>query len=162
MSKRAVTLSALAGAALLAGTGAYAFAGETGSNGSTRSTGSTGPEMAKASVVYVAPSADKDGSLTFTARVSDDSGVRNLKVLAWPDSMTPAPDAKDMAHVESATCEPSGPSGDKAALCTYTAKVTSAEAAASPNGAWHVGVLASAKDGGRTFAPTAAGFTVGG
>lgn len=162
MSKRAVTLSALAGAALLAGTGAYAFAGETGSNGSNGSTGSTGPEVAKASVVYVAPSADKDGSLTFTARVSDDSGVRNPKVLAWPESMTPAPDAKDMAHVESATCEPSGPSGDKAALCTYTVKVTSAEAAASPNGAWHVGVLASAKDGGRTFAPKAAGFTVEG
>ncbi|KAB2593755.1 DUF5707 domain-containing protein [Streptomyces arboris] len=156
MSQRVVTLSALAGAALLAGAGAYAFAGESGN------TGSTGPEVAKASVAYVAPTADKDGSLTFTARVSDDSGVRNLKVLAWPASMAPAPDAEDMAHVESATCEPSGPSGDKAALCTYTVKVTSAEAAESPKGAWHVGVLASAKDGGRTFAPKAAGFTVKG
>lgn len=50
--------------------------------------------------------------------------------------------------------------GDKAALCTYTVKVTSAEAAESPNGAWHVGVLASAENGGTTFAPKAAGFTV--
>ncbi|MFE8972485.1 DUF5707 domain-containing protein [Streptomyces cyaneofuscatus] len=154
MSQRAVTISALAGAALLAGAGAYAFAGETGGSGST------GPEVTKASAAYVAPTADKDGSLTFTAEVSDDSGVRNLKVLAWPASMTPAPDAEDMAHVESAACEPSGSSGDKAALCTYTVKVTSAEAAESPNGAWHVGVLASAENGGTTFAPKAAGFTV--
>ncbi|MEU0378400.1 DUF5707 domain-containing protein [Streptomyces cyaneofuscatus] len=154
MSQRAVTISALAGAALLAGAGAYAFAGETGGSGST------GPEVTKASAAYVAPTADKDGSLTFTAEVSDDSGVRNLKVLAWPASMTPAPDADDMAHVESAACEPSGSSGDQAALCTYTVKVTSAEAAESPNGAWHVGVLASAENGGTTFAPKAAGFTV--
>ncbi|MEW2066965.1 DUF5707 domain-containing protein [Streptomyces sp. NPDC007346] len=151
MSKRVVTISALAGAALLAGAGAYAFAGETGS---------TGPEVTEASVEYVAPRADKDGSLTFTARVSDGSGVRNLKVLAWPESMTPAPDAEDMVHVESATCEPPAPSGDKAALCTYKVKVTGAEAAESPKGPWNVAVLASAKDGGRTFAPKAAGFTI--
>ncbi|MFE2295209.1 DUF5707 domain-containing protein [Streptomyces sp. NPDC059452] len=155
MPKRVVTVtvSALAGVALLAGAGTYAFAG-------TGSTGSTGPEVTKASATYVAPSADKDGSLTFTARVSDDSGIRNLKVLAWPQTMTPAPDAEEMAHVESATCEPSGPSGDRAALCTYRVKVTGAEAAESPKGAWNVAVLASAKDGGRTFALKAAGFTV--
>ncbi|CAD5955798.1 exported protein of unknown function [Streptomyces sp. KY75] len=68
MSQRAVTISALAGAALLAGAGAYAFAGETGGSGST------GPEVTKASAAYVAPTADKDGSLTFTAEVSDDTG----------------------------------------------------------------------------------------
>ncbi|MFJ7061232.1 DUF5707 domain-containing protein [Streptomyces griseobrunneus] len=153
MSKRVVAISALAGVALLGGAGAYAFAGESGSDG---------PEVTKGSVAYVAPSQGKDGSLTFTARVSDDSGVRNLKVLAWPESMAPAPDAKAMAHVESATCEPSGPSGDRAALCTYTIKVTGAEAAESPKGPWHVAVLASAKDGGKTFVPKAAGFTVKG
>ncbi|MYX15938.1 hypothetical protein GTY67_21525 [Streptomyces sp. SID8374] len=156
MSKRVVTISALAGVALLGGAGAYAFAGESGSNGSA------GPEVTKASVAYVAPGKDKDGSLTFTARVADGSGVRNLKVLAWPASMAPAPDAGDMAHIESATCEPTGPSGDEAALCTYKVKVTTAEAAESPKGAWHVAVLASAKDGGKTFAPKAAGFTVKG
>ncbi|MFB8102215.1 MULTISPECIES: DUF5707 domain-containing protein [unclassified Streptomyces] len=153
MSKRVVTVSALAGIALLGGAGAYAFAGETRS---------AGPEVTKGSVGYVAPGKDEDGSLTFTARVADDSGVRNLKVLAWPASMAPAPDAEDMAHVESATCEPAGPSGDAAALCTYKVKVTAAEAAESPKGAWHVAVLASAEDGGRTFAPKAAGFTVKG
>ncbi|MFJ2209923.1 DUF5707 domain-containing protein [Streptomyces microflavus] len=153
MSKRVVTISALAGVALLGGAGAYAFAGEAGSDG---------PAVAKGSVAYVAPGQGKDGSLSFTARVSDDSGVRNLKVLAWPGSMAPAPDAKEMAHVESATCEPSGPSGDEAALCTYTVKVTAAEAAESPKGPWHVAVLASAEDGGRTFVQKAAGFTVKG
>ncbi|NEE55908.1 hypothetical protein G3M55_66490, partial [Streptomyces sp. SID8455] len=70
MSKRVVTISALAGVALLGGAGAYAFAGEAGSDG---------PAVAKGSVAYVAPGQGKDGSLTFTARVSDDSGVRNLK-----------------------------------------------------------------------------------
>ncbi|MEU0162391.1 hypothetical protein ABZ154_27165 [Streptomyces sp. NPDC006261] len=59
MPKRAVTVSALAGAALPAGAGA--FAGETGS------TRSTGPGVAKASVAYVAPRAGQVGSLTFTA-----------------------------------------------------------------------------------------------
>ncbi|ARF74661.1 hypothetical protein B7C62_22320 [Kitasatospora albolonga] len=149
MSQRVVIISALAGAALLGGAGAYAFAGE--SRG-------TGPEVTEAAARYVAPSAGKDGSLTFTARVADDSGIRNLKVLAWPAGMSPAPDAKEMAHVESAACEPSG----AAVLCTYEVKVTGAEAAESPKGAWHVGVLASAKDGGSTFVPKAADFTVKG
>ncbi|MFJ1591951.1 DUF5707 domain-containing protein [Kitasatospora albolonga] len=149
MSKRVVAISALAGAALLGGAGAYAFAGESGA---------TEPEVTKAAVEYVSPSAGKDGSLTFTARVSDDSGIRSLKVLAWPASISPAPDAKEMAHVDSATCEPKG----EAALCTYTVKITEAEAAESPKGAWHVGVLASAKDGGETFVPKAADFTVKG
>ncbi|MFD5971763.1 DUF5707 domain-containing protein [Streptomyces bacillaris] len=150
MSKRVVTVSALAGAALLVGAGAYAFAGETGS---------TGPEVTQASVAYAAPASGKDGSLTFTARVTDASGVRGLKVLAWPANLAPAPKADEMTYVEPATCEPSGAG---AARCTYTVRITAAEAADSPKGAWHVAVLASAKDGGRTFVPEAADFTVGG
>lgn len=153
MSKRVVAISTLTGVALLGGAGAYAFAGDAPR---------TGPEVTGASVAYSAPDGGGDGSLTFTARVSDDSGVRNLKVLAWPESMAPAPDAKEMAHVESATCEPSRAPGDEEALCTYTVKVTGAEAAESPKGAWHVAVLASAEDGGRTFVPKAAGFTAKG
>ncbi|WNF28985.1 DUF5707 domain-containing protein [Streptomyces sp. C11-1] len=150
MPKRAVTISALAGVALLAGAGAYAFAGEARS---------TGPEVTHASVAYVAPGAGQDGSLTFTAEVADDSGVRGLKVLAWPTSMAPAPNAEEMAHAEPAACEPAGA---ETARCTYTVKVTAADAAESPKGAWNVAVLASAKDGGRAFAPKAADFTVEG
>ncbi|MFJ4963082.1 DUF5707 domain-containing protein [Streptomyces sp. NPDC088729] len=149
MSQR-LALSALAAVALLGGAGTYAFAGEAPR---------TGPKVTDGTAVYVAPSAGKAGSLTFTARVSDDSGVRGLKVIAWPASMSPAPTAKEMADVDSAVCKAAG---DGVARCAYTLKVTRAEAAELPKGTWRVTALATANDGGTAFVPKAAEFTVNG
>ncbi|MEV4976764.1 DUF5707 domain-containing protein [Streptomyces scopuliridis] len=97
------------------------------------------------------------GSLTFTAKVTDDSGVQGLKVLAWPKSSGLKPTAEEMAHVESATCKKSTA---ETSVCTYTLKVTQEEAADLPKGTWYVSALATAKDGDKTFVPEAAVFNV--
>ncbi|WP_326810804.1 DUF5707 domain-containing protein [Streptomyces scopuliridis] len=97
------------------------------------------------------------GSLTFTAKVTDNSGVRGLKVLAWPKSSDLKPTAEEMAHVESATCKKSTA---ETSVCTYTLKVTQKEAADLPKGTWYVSALATAKDGDKTFVPEAAVFSV--
>ncbi|MGX1271479.1 DUF5707 domain-containing protein [Streptomyces phaeoluteigriseus] len=106
---------------------------------------------------YVPPSAGLTGSLTFTADVSDDSGVRGLKVLAWPASSELDPTATELKSAESATCRSTS---DDASRCTYTLKITKAEAAELAEGAWHISTLATAKDGDTKFAPRAAEFTV--
>ncbi|MFJ3231138.1 DUF5707 domain-containing protein [Streptomyces sp. NPDC086787] len=150
MSRR-VLLPSLVAVAVLGAAGAYAVA-------QASESGPGSPEVKNGSATYVAPTAGRDGSFTFTSRVSDDSGVREVKVLAWPASMKPAPTAKEMAAVESATCEPTGHGASK---CRYTTKVTAAEAATTPAGSWHVAVLVTAKDGDTKFVPRAGAFTVG-
>ncbi|MER8068993.1 DUF5707 domain-containing protein [Streptomyces sp. NPDC094034] len=110
------------------------------------------PTVENGAARYVAPTADAAGSVTFTAKVTDDSGIRSLKVLAWPKSSDLKPTAEEMTDVESATC--------KKDLCAYTLKVTREEAASLPEGVWHVSALATANDGDTIFVPEAATFNV--
>ncbi|MEV0180019.1 DUF5707 domain-containing protein [Streptomyces sp. NPDC050625] len=148
MSRR-IIVSGLAAVAVLGAAGAYAFVAQASEDG---------PAVKDSSAEYVAPATGHDGSISFTTRVTDDSGVRSVKVLAWPGSMKPAPTAKEMSAVESAMC--TAAAGDGAATCRYTAKVSGTDAATAPRGTWHVAVLVTAKDGDTVFVPKAADFTV--
>ena len=115
MSRR-IVVSVAAGVVVLGGAGAFALA----------YAGNQSPALAHSTARYTAPAADRDGSLTFTTDVTASSGVKNVKVLAWPANSSFAKQgltAKDMATVESAVCKPSG--GDTV-HCTYTAPVTGA------------------------------------
>ncbi|MFJ2307163.1 DUF5707 domain-containing protein [Streptomyces sp. NPDC087787] len=90
----------------------------------------------------------------------ESSGVRSVKVLAWPQQSSFAerrPTAADLTATESAVCKPAG---QDTVRCTYTARVTDADAKSSPRGTWHVAVLVTAKDGTTTLDTEAAGFTV--
>ncbi|MEU1346475.1 DUF5707 domain-containing protein [Streptomyces sp. NPDC005786] len=147
MSKRVLVPSVIGAVALAAvAAGGYAMASAT-----------TGPRVKNGSAHYAAPSPRGAGALTFTADVSDDSGVRSLKVLAWPTRSKLDPTEAEMRSVEAATCRSTS---DTTSRCTYTLKVTQQEAAGLPEGAWEVSVLATAKDAGTTFVPRAATFTV--
>ncbi|MET7452565.1 DUF5707 domain-containing protein [Streptomyces sp. NPDC005574] len=149
MSRR-IAVSVAAGVVVLGGAGAYALA----------YAGDQPPALAHSTARYSAPAGDSDGSLTFTTEVSASSGVKSVKVLAWPAHSSLADKkltAKDMTAAETATCRPSG---KDTARCTYTTTVTPTEAAKSPHGAWHVAVLAEAKNGTTTLDDKAADFTV--
>ncbi|WP_329233757.1 DUF5707 domain-containing protein [Streptomyces canus] len=149
MSRR-VVLSVAAGVVVLGGAGAFALA----------YAGEQSPSVAHSAARYVAPNGDRSGSLTFTTDVTVSSGIKDVKVLAWPANSPFAKKgltAKDMAAVESAVCKPSG---EDSVRCTYTATVTRADAEASPSGPWHVAVLATAKNGDTTLDTKAADFTV--
>ncbi|MFF9126460.1 DUF5707 domain-containing protein [Streptomyces sp. NPDC014889] len=149
MSRR-VALSVVAGVALLGGAGAFALA----------QAGEQPPALAHSTARYTAPGGDRDGSLVFVTDVTASSGVKSVKVLAWPQHSSLAeksPTARDMAAAEPAVCKPSG---QDTVRCTYTAEVTGADDESSPRGAWHVAVLATAQDGTTTLDTEAAGFTV--
>ncbi|MBG0857681.1 hypothetical protein I2W78_39005 [Streptomyces spinoverrucosus] len=150
MSRR-IALSAAAAIVVLGGAGAFAFAYAEDQQ----------PALDNSDARYAAPDGDRDGSFTFTTEVTASSGVKSLKVLAWPADDTFAKDElteKDMAEADSATCKPAG---DDTARCTYKIPVTAAEAAESPRGPWHVATLTTAKDGTTTFDKKAASFTIG-
>ncbi|MFG2176007.1 DUF5707 domain-containing protein [Streptomyces niveus] len=150
MSRRAVVLSVTAAVAVLGGAGAFALA----------YAGEQPPSLAQSTARYTAPDGDRDGSLVFTTDVTASSGIRHVKVLAWPtDSPLAGKEltTKDMAEAEPATC---APSGEDTVRCTYTVAVTGADAAESPRGPWHVAVLARADDGSTTLDAKAARFTV--
>jgi hypothetical protein len=83
-----------------------------------------------------------------------------VKVLAWPGDSTFTEQGlteKDMASVEPAVCKPSGA---ETVRCTYRVAVTGQDAKDSPRGAWHVAVLATAKDGATKLDTEAADFTM--
>ncbi|MFJ5221681.1 DUF5707 domain-containing protein [Streptomyces sp. NPDC088400] len=147
MSKR-VVVSSLVGAVALGG---IAIGGIASASTPAK------PTVENSSARYVAPTADAKGSVTFTVKVTDDSGVRSLKVLAWPKGSDLKPTAEEMAEVESATCEKSSAETSE---CTYTLAVSGEEAAELPQGVWHISALATAKDGDTTFVPEAADFNV--
>jgi hypothetical protein len=147
MSRR-IVLSVAAGVVVLGGAGALAHAGE------------QPPSVAHSAARYAAPEGDRGGSLTFSTDVTASSGVKDVKVLAWPANSSFTKEgltAKDMAAVESAVCKASG---EDTVRCTYKVPVTSADAEASPRGVWHVAVLATAEDGDTTLVTKAADFTV--
>ena len=149
MSRR-IVISTVAGAVLLAGTGAFALA----------YAGNQPPVLTHPTARYTAPGTDHAGSLTFTTDVTASSGVKSVKVLAWPATSSlakKAPTAKEMTHAESALCTPSGA---HTAHCTYRVTVSRTDADTSPRGQWHVTVLATDKHGHTTLDTKAANFTV--
>ncbi|CAM5495960.1 hypothetical protein SALBM311S_03372 [Streptomyces alboniger] len=152
MSRR-IALSVLFGAAgvvVLGGAGAFALAHAE----------EQPPALADSTARYTAPHGDRDGSLTFVTDVTASSGVKSVKVLAWPEKSSFAKKeltAKDMAAAESAVCKPSG---DDTVRCTYTTEVTGSDAESSPRGVWHIAVLATGKDGTTTLDTEAADFAV--
>ncbi|MGW5866181.1 DUF5707 domain-containing protein [Streptomyces sp. NPDC055239] len=151
MSKR-IVVSSLIGAVVVGGIAAGGIAMASDSAPAE-------PTLENSSARYVAPSSDgaSAGSLTFTTDVSDDSGVRGLKVLAWPASSKLDPTEAELRSAESATCSSTS---DDTSRCTYTLKVTKKEAAELDQGTWYVSARAAAKDGGTTFVPRAATFDV--
>jgi hypothetical protein len=149
MSRR-IVVSVAASVVVLGGAGAFAVA----------HAGDQPPALAHSTARYTAPEGDRGGSLTFTTDVTASSGVKNVKVLAWPANSSFAKKhltAKDMAAVDSAVCKPSG---EDTVRCTYKVPVTLADADSSPHGLWHVAVLVTAKDGDTTLDTKAADFTV--
>ncbi|MEU9876084.1 DUF5707 domain-containing protein [Streptomyces phaeochromogenes] len=115
------------------------------------------PTVENGSARYVAPTEGGAGELTFTADVSDDSGISSLKVLAWPASSKLDPTEADLRSVDSATCTSTT---DETSRCTYTLRVTKEEAAELDRGTWYISALAAAKDGETTFVSRAASFDV--
>ncbi|TLS46577.1 hypothetical protein FE633_07665 [Streptomyces montanus] len=147
MSKR-ILVSSLIGFAVIGGVAA---------GGLAVASAATELTVENSSARYVAPSDGRAGSITFTADVSDDSGIRGLKVLAWPASSKLDPTEAELRSVDSATCRSTS---DETSRCTYTAKVTKAETADLAEGTWYVSALATAKDGDTKFVPRAATFAV--
>ena len=150
MSKRALLFS-LAGVAAVGGVVAGGLAASAASAAPEK------PALANGSAHYTAPSASGAGSFTYAVDVSDDSGIRGLKVVAWPASSKLDPTEADLRSVESATCKSTS---DDTSRCTYILKVTKAEAAELAEGTWHISTLATAKDGDTEFAPRTSEFTV--
>ncbi|MEU6687283.1 DUF5707 domain-containing protein [Streptomyces sp. NPDC046832] len=147
---RRVVLSLAVGVVVLGGAGAFAVA----------YAGNQPPVVAHSTARYTAPDAGRDGSLTFRTEVTASSGVKSVRVLAYPASSSLAekePTAKEMAAAEPAGCKPVG---EDTVRCTYTVQVSAAEAASSPHGPWRFAVLATAADGGTALDTQAAGFTV--
>lgn len=150
MSRR-IALPVVAGVAVLAGAGAFALA----------YAGDRTPALAHSTARHTAPEGGRNGAFAFSTEVTASSGVKSVKVLAWPEKSGLAakqPTAKEMTEVESARCKPAGADTVR---CVYTAAVTAADAASSPRGSWHVAVLATAEDGTTTLDTKAVDFTVG-
>ncbi|MFF9772652.1 DUF5707 domain-containing protein [Streptomyces sp. NPDC013978] len=148
MSKR-IVVSSLIGAVALGGVAV---------GGLALASTPTEPTLEHGSARYTAPSDSSAGSLTYTVDVSDDSGIRGLKVLAWPASSKLDPTAAELRSAdEHATCRSTS---EETSRCTYTLKVTKREAADLAKGTWYVSALATAEDGGTTFVPRAATFDV--
>ncbi|MCX4911626.1 DUF5707 domain-containing protein [Streptomyces sp. NBC_00878] len=151
MSKR-ILASSLVGVVVVGGIAAGGLAVASASASS-----STEPSLENVSARYVAPTDSEAGSLTFTADVSDDSGVKDLKVLPWPAGSGLDVSEKDLQHVDSAKCESTSAETSR---CTYTLRVTKKEAAELDQGRWYVSTLATAKDGDTTFESLSARFVV--
>ncbi|MFD8823176.1 DUF5707 domain-containing protein [Streptomyces sp. NPDC059605] len=145
MSKR-ILMSSLIGATAL---------GAVAAGGLAMASTATEPTLENGSARYTAPSGGAAGTLVFTADVSDDSGVRGLKVLAWPASSELDPTEAELRSVADATCLRTTAETSR---CTYTLRITEKEAAEAATGTWYVSALATAEDGDTTFVPRAATF----
>ncbi|MFJ8630839.1 DUF5707 domain-containing protein [Streptomyces sp. NPDC093568] len=150
MSRR-IILGSAAALVVLGGAGAFvlAYAGE------------QPPALENSTARYTAPAGDREGSLTFTTEVTAASGVKSLKVLAWPADGPFAKNGlteKELAAAESATCNPAG---EDTARCTYKVTVNAADASESEHGRWHVATLATAESGNTAFDDKTATFTIG-
>ncbi|MFJ2241811.1 DUF5707 domain-containing protein [Streptomyces sp. NPDC087859] len=150
MSRR-IILSATTAVAVLGAASAFALA----------QAGEQPPALKDSAVRYTAPAAGHDGSLSFTTQITAPSGLKSLKVLAWPKgAFADKPlTEKDMNNVESATCKPAG---DDTQHCTYQVPVTTtdaAEATEAGQDTWYVATLATGKNGDTVFADKSATFT---
>jgi hypothetical protein len=113
-------------------------------------------KKAKASSLVLGTSGTK--RVTFSTTVTDDSGIKGVKALTWPESSHLDPKAKEMKHVDSAVCKASTAT---TSVCTYTYAIDVAkDAADSPPGTWYAAVLVTAKDGDTAFSPKASTYTV--
>ncbi|WP_393059109.1 DUF5707 domain-containing protein [Streptomyces sp. LN549] len=148
MSKRILVPSLIGAVAIGAvAVGGFAMASTTDSK----------PVLNDGSVRYTAPTDTVAGTFTFTAKVSDDSGIRGLKVIAWPASSGLDPTEAELREVDDATCRSLS---DENSRCTYRLTVTKEEAAGLDRGTWHISVLATAKDGDTLFLPRAASVDI--
>ncbi|MFF8195770.1 DUF5707 domain-containing protein [Streptomyces bobili] len=147
MSKR-VLVSSLVGVAVIGGVVA---------GGLAMASTATETTLENGSARYVGPVDGNAGSMTFTAEVRDESGVRGLKVVAWPASSKLDPTEAELRHVDSAMCRETT---DDTSRCTYSLKVTKKEATELDQGAWYVSALATANDGSTVYLPRAATFDV--
>lgn len=147
MSKRVLVPSVIGVVALGAlAVGGYATASAT-----------TEPAVENGSAHYTAPAPASAGELGYSVDVSDDSGVRSLKVIAWPKSSKLEPTAAELRYVDDAACSRTS---DETSRCAYTLTVSKREAADLAVGTWYVSVLATAQDGDTEFVSRAATFEV--
>ncbi|MFD9391404.1 DUF5707 domain-containing protein [Streptomyces sp. NPDC060000] len=150
MSRR-FALCVAAGVVVLGGAGAYALA----------YAGEQPPALTQSTARYIAPDGGRAGSLTFATYVTASSGVKSVKVLAWPQNSSFAKNrltAEDLATAEPAVCKPYR---KHTVSCTYTTKATASDIESSPRGVWHIAVLATAQNGTTTLNTEAADYTVG-
>lgn len=141
MSKRVVITSLVA----------IAIAGGTAAAGLAMASDPTDPTLRNTSARYDA------GTLTFTTDANDDSGIRGIKVLAWPASSKLDPTEKELRSAAAATCEPTD---DDTSRCTCTISATKEEAASPTTGTWYVTTLTESRDDTTLFTPRATKFTV--
>jgi hypothetical protein len=116
------------------------------------------PVIGKSSASSLVLGTSGTKTFTFSTTATDDSGIKSVKVLAWPKSADFVPNAADMAAVESATCKASSAT---TSVCTYSTPVDEKkDAAGTPTGTWYVAVLVTAKDHDTAFSAKASTFTV--
>ena len=147
---RRVGLASLAGVVALAGITLVLVS----ANGSPSS---TEPAVEDTTAHFVAPSNGIDGAFTFTADTADDSGVRHLKVLPWPEAGGKQPTAAKTTHAPRARCKPVS---QEKARCTYALRIDEKEAKGLKRGKWTISVLLTARDGDTKFVPRAATVTL--
>ncbi|WP_242572672.1 DUF5707 domain-containing protein [Streptomyces sp. NP-1717] len=147
ISKR-VALTSLVGAVAA---GAVAVAGIASATAPAK------PVVDNASARFVVAPGGGEGVFTFAADVADDSGVKNLKVLAWPNASGLDPTAEEMEYAEKADCERVD---DEKSTCAYSLRVTERELAETGKGEWTVAALLTGRDGGKKFVPEAATVTL--
>ncbi|MEU3254429.1 DUF5707 domain-containing protein [Streptomyces sp. NPDC006997] len=151
MSAR-LLLSSLAGVAVLGGGAVAAFA--LVGTADAAPARPTVDEAEATSVVLGVPGE----AFTFTTTVTDDSGVRSVRVLPWPENSKLDPTADEMEFAETATCEATSAT---TSVCTYTAPIDAGrDAATMPTGVWNTAVLVTAEDGDTTFSADATTFDV--
>ncbi|MBM9504418.1 DUF5707 domain-containing protein [Actinacidiphila acididurans] len=102
-------------------------------------------------------------TFTFSTTVSDNSGIKGVKLLPWPRALESyglvptAADVRDPGN-PSATCKAASAT---TSVCTFSVTVNSHSDLGdnSQAGAWYTAVLVTAKDGGTAFKAKAAVFT---
>jgi hypothetical protein len=103
-------------------------------------------------------------TFTFTTTVSDDSGVKSVKLLPWLRMLETTygytPVASDLGDPTTpvAACKASSKT---TSVCTYSVRLNS-KADLGDNtsaGSWYTAVLVTGKDGGKTFNAKAGSFT---
>jgi hypothetical protein len=115
------------------------------------------PTITKASANSMVFGTSGSTTFTFSTTVTDDSGIKGVKVTPWPQGVT-APTAGDAGEFADATCKTSSTT---TSVCTYTVPTNvRTDFDNTVPGTWYVAALVTGKDGGTTFAAKAATFTI--